>query len=162
MELIETGVGQGSVIGPLLFLIAVICVSQVLKRAKKILQEEYNIKMITRTDIYVKNSEDHQCYTKSNSFTDDLTATIAMLTEEQNKIVLRVLQELYIQYFAEVGLKVNIDKNEHEIKGLILANPAILKPVLLDNWFTCGSLFQPALKVRPSNLTLSFSARPAI
>ena len=87
--------------------------SQVLQKAKKILQEEHGIKMITSTEIYVKNSEDHQCYTSAKSFADDLTAIIASLTEAQNKIALKVLQDLYIEYFAEVGLKVNIEKNEH-------------------------------------------------
>ena len=42
-----------------------------------------------------------------------MTATVCTDTEEQNKIVLNVLQDLYVEYFKNVELKVNLDKNEH-------------------------------------------------
>ena len=59
------------------------------------------------------DNSQHQAYTTDNSFVDDLTATVCTNNEEQNKIVLNVLQDLFVEYFKNVGLKVNLDKNEH-------------------------------------------------
>ena len=62
---------------------------------------------------FILQTTNTQAHSDSKSFADDLTAVVITDTEEQNKLVLNVLQELYVQYFSDVGLKVNLTKNEH-------------------------------------------------
>ena len=81
MRLVETGVGQGSVIGPLLFLIAVICVHQVLKKAKQILKDKYNIKMSIDEKDFILQTTNTQAHSDSKSVADDLTAVVITDTE---------------------------------------------------------------------------------
>lgn len=79
------------------------------------MKKEHNIDMTFSHEDYILRPAEHQAYVTDNSFADDLSATVCTDTEEQNKIVLNVLQDLYVEYFKDVGLKVNLEKNEHLI-----------------------------------------------
>ena len=69
------------------------------------MKKKYDIELTTDNVKMIRMNKDDQSYAKSDSFADDLTATVITKNVEQGKIIMTVLQDLYIDYFAEVGLK---------------------------------------------------------
>ena len=61
-----TGIGEGSVLGPLVFILTIVCVSMVLIRVKNILQEQHAITAKLDDAIY-----DKQVSLSSTEFADD-------------------------------------------------------------------------------------------
>ena len=106
--------GQGSVLGPLLFLVCVICVENVLDVTAEAVKE-INLRITTCKDTYIKDMTSYDGFMTSESYADDLTAVVVTDNEDQNERLLNILSQEYVKYFKSVGLKVNVSKGEHLI-----------------------------------------------
>ena len=108
-----TGIGEGSVIGPLVFIITIICVTIVLARSI--------IKLKTLSiSAEVDNGSDKidaDVKLSSTEFADDVTGVTIAKTEKLVQTSLQVMANEYKAYFGANGLKINVDKCEHIVLG---------------------------------------------
>ena len=106
---VTTGIGEGSVLGPLIFILTIICLKSVLERIKVRLQAELGVQVSTGL-----NWEEGDIVKLLHTiFADDVTPLCACDTEEQAKVVLDIFLDEYSQYFSSHGLKINVTKCEH-------------------------------------------------
>ena len=109
---VENGIGEGSVLGPLVFILTVVCVTIILARAVVRLQE---IGYTATTTLKPKN--DAQIELSEVEFADDVTGLAICDTELQVQQALQVMADEYEKYFSAHGLKINITKSEHIVIG---------------------------------------------
>ena len=107
-----TGIGEGSVLGPLVFILTIVCVTVVLARAIIKLQA---LGITAATD----KTPDTQAQVELSSveFADDVTGIAIADTEQQVQLALQTLADEYDQYFGAHGLKINVAKSEHMVIG---------------------------------------------
>ena len=106
-----TGIGEGSVLGPLIFILTVIEVTMVLVRAKERLQQ-----------ISIEADLDDGQHKKdvslsSAEFVDDCTGIAVCKKEQHLQVSLQILSDEYTKYFEANGLKINVTKSEHMVIG---------------------------------------------
>ena len=99
---VMTGIGEGSVLGPLIFILTIVCLSVVLDRVAVRLRQEkqLTVKMDDgqyTTDVAVSSTE----------FADDCTGVSVCKTEEQVKMSLEIMSQEFTKYFSAQGLKIN-------------------------------------------------------
>ena len=92
---LNTGVGEGSCLGPTYFSCGMACISVVAKRTVKRLKEEYNI-------IGVEAFTDE--------FADDATGILGAKTESDLQMAVNVMLEEFLRYYSANGLALNVDK----------------------------------------------------
>ena len=107
-----TGVGEGSVLGPLVFLVLILEVSLVMRLVMRRLEAETNI---------ARKVELH-----SVQFADDCTNVIVTEDEWQMETVMTLCSEEYHKYFSSVRMKLNVTKEEHIVHAH--AHAARVKP----------------------------------
>ena len=107
-----TGIGEGSVLGPLVFILTIVCVSMGLIRVKTILQEQHAITAKMDDAFY-----DKQVSLSSTEFADDCTGVAVADTEQQLSVALNVMAAEYKRYFQANGLRINVLKSEHIVLG---------------------------------------------
>ena len=111
--MVLTGIGEGSVIGPLIFIITIICVTMVLARSVMKLKS-LNIK--AEVDDGSKNL-DTDVKLSSTEFVDDVTGVTIARTEDLVQKSLQIMADEYKLYFGSNGLKINVEKCEHIVIG---------------------------------------------
>ena len=97
---VSTGVGEGSVLGPLIFLIQILEVSLVMEIVREKLQLEHP-QVERDTDL------------KTAQFADDCTNVITTRDEWQMETVMTICSREYHRYFSAQGMKLNLSKEEH-------------------------------------------------
>lgn len=97
---VPTGVGEGSVLGPLIFLIQIIEVTEVMNVIREILED--------RDPILSDSTE-----LRTVQFADDCTNVVATDNEWQMEELLDVCSKEYHRYFSAQGMKLNRSKEEH-------------------------------------------------
>ena len=105
---VSTGVGEGSVPGPLIFLIFILEVSIVMEIVQERLRDE-------RPDIA------DQVELHSVQFADDCTNAIAANDEDQVQDVMEICSQEQHLYFTAQGMKLNLTKEEHIVHAPSLA-----------------------------------------
>ena len=90
-----TGIGEGSVLGPLVFILTIVCVSMGLIRVKTILQEQHAITAKMDDAVY-----DKQVSLSSTEFADDCTGVAVADTEQQLSVALNVMAAEYKRYLV--------------------------------------------------------------
>ena len=108
---VKTGIGEGSVLGPLVFILTIFCCIIVLHRV---------IKRLGQQSITAKIDDgkyDTEVSLSSTEFADDVTGLAVTDTEQQLQHVLQVMAEEYQKYFSSHGLKINVTKSEHLVIG---------------------------------------------
>ena len=109
---VKTGIGEGSVLGPLIFILTIVCCSIVLYRAA---QELATLSIEARVED--QPTYDSQVSLSNVKFADDVTAISVCDTEDQVQKSLQILATQYQKYFACHGLKINVTKSEHIVFG---------------------------------------------
>ena len=109
---VKTGIGEGSVLGPLVFILTIVCCTMALYRvAERLRSLSYTVQMTPKSnhgsDIELSNVK----------FADDVTGLAVGKTEDQVAVALEIMMEEYEKYFASHGLKINVSKCEHLIIG---------------------------------------------
>ena len=99
---VETGVGEGSVLGPLIFLICILEVSCVMEIVREIMEEKHR-------DI----NDDVELHTVQ--FADDCTNVVGTEDEWQMEVAMELCSVEYHKYFSANGMKLNLAKEEHVI-----------------------------------------------
>ena len=97
---VRTGVGEGSVLGPLIFIICILEVSVVMELVMERLQNE-------RPDV----AEEVELH--SSQFADDCTNIVVTEDEEQMEVSMQACSLEYSRYFSVHGMKLNLVKEEH-------------------------------------------------
>ena len=109
---VKTGIGEGSVLGPLVFILTIVCCTMALVRAaQRLRQMNYSVQM-DNTPKY-----DSQISLSSVEFADDVTGLTVCQTEDQVAASLMIMMEEYEKYFSSNGLKINVAKCEHIVIG---------------------------------------------
>ena len=108
---VDTGIGEGSVLGPLVFILTIICVTVVLARVKIALQA-HSLTCKVNDGIY-----DTDVSVSSVEFADDCTGMCVADNDKQVAITLKAMAVEYKKYFEAHGLKINTAKSEHIIIG---------------------------------------------
>ena len=96
----ETGIGEGSVLGPLIFLVCIMETSMVAEMVKEALTEEDK-----------EAGEDLMITTCC--FADDTTILLSTANDMQMQKAMEICSKVYMTYFSTVGMKVNQTKEEH-------------------------------------------------
>ena len=109
---VKTGIGEGSVLGPLIFILTIVCCSIVLYRAIERLK---TLSIEAKIDDHPKYSSEVSL--SSVKFADDVTGVTVCDTEDQVQKSLQILAQEYTKYFSSNGLKINVLKSEHIIFG---------------------------------------------
>ena len=91
---LDTGVGEGSVLGPNCFSINMVCISEVAKRTERRMKDEHNIVIEAFTD----------------EFADDATGIIGANSEQDLQIAINIMLEEFLEYYSKNGLKLNVSK----------------------------------------------------
>ena len=110
---VRTGIGEGSVLGPLIFILTIVCCTMVLHRAAQRLKS-LNYTAEVQRDTTVTKS---QIILSSAEFADDVTGLTVCQTEDQVAMSLTIMMEEYEKYFSAHGLKINVSKCEHMVIG---------------------------------------------
>ena len=97
---VETGVGEGSVLGPLLFLICILEVTIVMDLVRERLQAEQP-EMVDDVELH------------TNQFADDCTNIVVAENEDQMEVTMEICSSEYHKYFSAQGMKLNLVKEEH-------------------------------------------------
>lgn len=97
---VATGVGEGSVLGPLLFLIQILEVSLVMVIVKELLERDHP-HLVEHTEL------------RTVQFADDCTNLVITDDEWQMETVMTVCSAEYHKYFSAQGMKLNLSKEEH-------------------------------------------------
>ena len=108
---VHTGIGEGSVLGPLIFILTIVCLQAVLERVKDRVQQALGVNVST-DPLW---SETDVIKLMQTIFADDCTPMAACDTVEQAQTILEIMLDEYTQYFKSNGLKVNFTKCEHVI-----------------------------------------------
>ena len=111
--LVATGIGEGSVLGPVIFIITIICAVVVLMRVAVRL-ESMAITACVDNGVEGKNKD---VALSSTKFADDVTGVAVTKTEDQMQVTLQLMADEYKKYFAAHGLKINVLKSEHIVIG---------------------------------------------
>ena len=108
---VKTGIGVGSVLGPLIFILTIVCCMVGFCRVAARLRSQHFTcdTSDTNADADVKLS--------SVKFADDVTGLTVFKTEDQVAISLEIMMEEYDKYFSAHGLKINVAKCEHIVMG---------------------------------------------
>ena len=109
--MVKTGIGEGSVLGPLVFILTIVCCIIVLHRVIEKL-EKLDITAAIDDGTYAT-----EVSVSSTEFADDVTGVAVANTEVQLQTTLQLMAEEYTRYFASHGLKINVTKSEHIIIG---------------------------------------------
>ena len=118
-----TGIGEGSVLGPLIFILTIVCVSVVLLRVKLRLEAEYQLTAKMDDGIY-----DNDISLSSTEFADDCTGLAVCKTEQQVRISLDIMAQEFKKYFEAHGLKINVKKSEH----LVIGGPRTISDIKIE------------------------------
>ena len=108
---VHTGIGEGSVLGPLIFILTIVCLQAVLERVRDRVQQALGVNVST-DPLW---SETDVIKLMQTIFADDCTPMAACDTVEQAQTILEIMLDEYTQYFKSNGLKVNFTKCEHVI-----------------------------------------------
>ena len=106
---ITTGIGEGSVLGPLAFVLTILCLDSVLEIVRS--------KLASRTGkiVVVGLGEGGDINLFLIVFADDCTPLVAAEDPNDVKLALEIIEEEFTRYFSYNGLKVNQEKCEHII-----------------------------------------------
>ena len=109
---VKTGIGEGSVLGPLVFILTIVCCSIVLYRT---IDKLHQMSITAKLD----NSTTYEAEVNLSSieFADDVTGVTVCDTEDQVEKSLQIMAKEYAEYFSANGLKINVLKSEHIIFG---------------------------------------------
>lgn len=91
---LDSGVGEGSVLGPSLYTLGQVCVSVVCNMVKEEMEEKHGIEVATL----------------SCEYADDVTAAIATKNDHQLQEAVDMMMKQYAEYFSACGLCLNQDK----------------------------------------------------
>ena len=97
---VPTGVGEGSVLGPLVFLILILEVTLVQQIVRDRLKSEHE-EIARKVELH------------SVQFADDCTNVIITEDEWQMEVVMKLCSQEYHRYFSSQGMKLNVSKEEH-------------------------------------------------
>ena len=109
---VKTGIGEGSVLGPLVFILTIVCCSMVLYKTIARLKEISITAAIDNKPTYTA-----QVNLSSVEFADDVTGVTVCDTEDQVQTSLQIMAKEYNDYFQSNGLKINVLKSEHIVFG---------------------------------------------
>ena len=101
---LESGVGEGSCLGPTYFSCGMACISIVAKRTEKRLKDEYDVIGV-------------ECFT--DEFADDATGILGASSEEDLQLAINVMLEEFLKYYSANGLALNVEKCQiliHRVK----------------------------------------------
>ena len=110
---VKTGIGEGSILGPLIFILTIICCTMVLHRAAMRLRALNHTVEVQETTTLSRS----QITLSSAEFADDVTGLTVCQTEDQVAQSLIIMMEEYEKYFSAHGLKINVTKCEHMVIG---------------------------------------------
>ena len=108
---VKTGIGEGSVLGPLIFILTIVCCIMVLRRVIARLQQ---LSISAEID---NGKYESQVSLSSTEFADDVSGVAVCDTEAHLQLTLQMMAEEYQKYFGAHGLKINVTKSEHLIIG---------------------------------------------
>ena len=91
---LDTGVGEGSCVGPTFFSCGMCCISNVAKKTEKRMKEEHGVEVLAFT----------------NEFADDGTGILGTDTEDEMQLAINIMLEEFLEYYSTNGLKLNLDK----------------------------------------------------
>ena len=106
---VPTGIGEGSVLGPLAFILTIVCLRSVLERVAEKVRARFNVGV----SIGWTWQPGDVIKIMHVLFADDVTPLVACENEEQLKFILETFMEEYSIYFGAHGLRVNQSKCEH-------------------------------------------------
>ena len=109
---VKTGIGEGSVLGPLIFILTIVCCSVVLVKTINRLKN-----LSITAEVTNKPKFETQVSLSSVEFADDCSGVTICDTEEQVQLSLQIMAEEYEDYFSSHGLKINVTKSEHIVIG---------------------------------------------
>ena len=93
---LQSGVGEGSVVGPLFFVATLCDVSVVAERSMTRLGRDYGLDVLIRLIAYA----------------DDISAVVIGDTEAEVQLAVEVVMEEFLEYFSSAGLSMNPEKSE--------------------------------------------------
>ena len=97
---VNTGIGEGLVLGPLVFLICILETSMIAEVVKEMLEDdEPEVGLDTQTSTVC--------------FADDTTVLLSTSSDENMEKAMTVCSEQFGRYFSTQGMKVNMSKEEH-------------------------------------------------
>ena len=113
---VRTGIGEGSVLGPLIFILTIVCCAVVLCRVAQ------RLRALSYT-VTTEDQKDNQIELSSVEFADDVTGLTVCQSEDQVALSLKFMMEEYQSYFSAHGLKINVTKCEHLVLGQPIGQP---------------------------------------
>ena len=109
---VKTGIGEGSVLGPLIFILTIVCCSVVLVKTVNRLNQQSVL-----AEVNAPPNSKAKISLSSVEFAEDCSGVAICETEDQVQKSLQIMAQEYEAYFQAHGLKINVSKSEHIVIG---------------------------------------------
>ena len=103
---VHTGIGEGSVLGPLAFILTILCLDAVLEIVRQKLAGRTGLRVVVGL-----GEGDINLFLIV--YADDCTPMVAAQDINHVKLAIEIMEEEFTRYFSYTGLKVNQSKCEH-------------------------------------------------